>query len=180
MHTPGGMDSRPTGIDSSTSLGPAFWLGTALAALLGAAVGVFFVLPLGLIVVEYVIFPLALFVGAVLASLAAGWAGNRLAPDATRTQLLRVFGVTLAAAVVLAVLLLANSALRLVLLGPAFYVGLISAAVLALAATVAAARFRSAQSASNDVRLTLWLLALAVLSVPAAIFFAWLAGLTGA
>ena len=181
MDTPGGTEPRPDPLaGGATSFGPGFWLGTALAALVGAGVGVFFVLPLGLIVVEYVIFPLALFVGAVLASRAASWVGNRLAPGTNRARLSRVAGVTLAAAAVLAALLLAGSALRLVLLGPVFYVGLFSAVVLALAATLAAARFRSAQPASSDRRLALWLLVLAVLSVPAAIFLAWLAGLAGA
>jgi hypothetical protein len=181
MDTPGSTGSPParTG-GGSTPLGPGFWLGTALAALVGAGVGVFLVLPLGLIVVEYVIFPLALFVGAVLASLTASWVGNRLAPDATRTHLLRVLGVTLAAAAVLAVLFLANAALRLVLLGPVFYVGVFSTAALALTATLSTARFRSPRAASSDARLTVMLLVLAVLSVPTVIFLAWLAGLTGA
>jgi hypothetical protein len=152
----------------------------ALAALLGAAVGVFFVLPFGLIVVEYIIFPLSLAVAAVLASLAAGWVGNRLAADHTRTQLLPVVWATLAAAVVLAVLFLANAALRLVILGPVFYPGLVCALVLALAATIAAGRFRGRQTAGGDIRLTLLLLVAAVAGVPLVVFLAWLAGLAGA
>ena len=181
MDPHGGTDPRTASMDGSrTAHGPAFWAGTALAALLGAAIGVYLVLPLGLIIVEYVIFPLALAVAAVLASLGAGWAGNRLASDHTRTQLLRVVGVTEAVAAVLAVVFLAIAALRLVLLGPVFYLGLFCALVLALTATIATGRFRSRQSASNDGRLTVWLLVLVVVSVPAVIFLAWLAGLAGA
>jgi hypothetical protein len=160
--------------------GPAFWAGTALAALLGAGVGVFFVLPLGLIVVEYVIFPLALGVGAILASLAAGWTGNRLAADRSRTLLMRVVWTTELVALVLAVIFLANAALRLVLLGPVFYPGLFCAIALALTATIATGRFRTRHIPANDGRLTLWLLVLAVVSVPVVIFLASLAGLAGA
>ena len=181
MPTPDGTDRPSARTDGgSTSLGPAFWLGTALAALLGSALGVFPIVTLGLVVAEYVIFPLALGVAAIFASLAAGWAGNALDQHTPRTDLLRVAGVTLAAAAVLAVLFLANAALRLVLLGPVFFVGLFATVVLALTATLATARFRSPRAGSSDARLTVMLLALAVLSVPTVIFLAWLAGLTGA
>jgi hypothetical protein len=160
--------------------GLGFWIGTGLGALLGSAVGIFFVLPFGLIASEFVIFPLALGVAAILASLAAGWAGNWLASGRTRADLLRVVGVTELAATILAVGGLANSALRLVLLGPVIYVGLFCVLVLALTATAACWRFRTTKRAQSDGLITLGLLALAVVGVPVVVSLAWLVGLAGA
>jgi hypothetical protein len=60
-------------------------LATFLAALVGGGAGLLLVLPLGLVVVEWVVFPTALAVGALLAALAAGWVGTWTAGDGTRT-----------------------------------------------------------------------------------------------
>jgi hypothetical protein len=181
MNATSGTTHQTTRINgSSRTHRLAFWVGTALVALFGSTIGIFLVLPLGLVVSEYVIFPLALGVATILGSLGAGWAGNWLAPNHTRTQLLRVVGVTEVVAAIVAVVVLANAALRLVLLGPLLYVGLSCILVLALAATIATWRFRSRERASRDGLLTLGLLVLAVVSVPVTIFLAWLAGLTGA
>jgi len=159
---------------------PAFAAGTLAAALVCSVVGTFLILPLGLIVSEYVVFPLALGVTAVLASLGAGWAGNFLAGDGTRTQLTQVVGITLLTAAALAALFLINAGLRLVILGPVFYLGLTCALVLALAAALATWRMRSTQRGTRDGLLTLGLLAVVVASVPVVVFIAWLAGLAGA
>ena len=157
-----------------------FVLGIFAAALIGSAVGIFFVLPLGLIASEFVIFPLALGVSAILASVCAAWAGNFLAGNGTCTRLLWVVGVTAVVAAIIAVLVLAGASLRLVLLGPLIYVAIACMFALAIAAGAATWRYRSTERAAGDGRLTLGLLALAVVSVPATIFIAWLAGLTGA
>jgi hypothetical protein len=149
-------------------------------ALIGSAAGIFLILPLGLIASEYVIFPLALGVAAILASLCAAWAGNFLAGDGTGSRLLRVVGATEGVAAIIAVLMLAGASLRLVLLGPLIYVAVACTLALAIAACVATWRFRGPGRAGGDARLTVGLLALAVVSVPAVIFIAWLAGLTGA
>lgn len=155
-----------------------FVLGIFASALIGSALGIFVVLPLGLIASEFVIFPLALGVSAILASVCAAWAGNFLSGDGTRTRLLQVVGATEGVAAVIAVLVLAGSSFRLVLLGPLIYVAVVCVVALAIAAGVATWRFRNAERSAGDGRLTLVLLALAVVSVPAAIFIAWLAGLT--
>jgi hypothetical protein len=155
-------------------------LGAFLAALVGSALGLFLVLPLGLIAAELVVFPLALGVAALLAALAAGWAANWLAAGGTRTQLGQVVAATEAAAAVLAVSLLASATFQQALLGPVGYIGLICALALALAATLATGRLRTAKHRSGEVGLTVGLLLLAVLLVPGVLFVAWLAGLTGA
>ena len=157
-----------------------FWVGTSLAALIGSAVGIFFVLPLGLVVEELVIFPLALGVAAVLAALSAGWAGNWLPPHGTRTQLSRVVMVTEVVAAVIAVVVVANAALRVVLLGPVISIGLFCIVALALVASVSTWRFRSRERGTREGLLTMGLLTLAIVSVPVIVFLAWLAGLTGA
>lgn len=157
-----------------------FVVGTFVSALIGSTLGIFLVLPFGLIASEFVIFPLALAVSAILGSICAAWAGNFLAGDGTRTRLLQVVGVTEGIAAIIALAILGGVSLRLVLLGPLINVALVCTAALALAACVATWGFRSAERDPREGRLTLGLLALAAVSVPATIFIAWLAGLTGA
>ena len=148
--------------------------------MVGSAVGIFLVLPLGLIASELVIFPLALGVAAILASVCAAWAGNLLAGNGTRTRLLQVVWATEGVAAVVVVVVLLAASLRVVLLGPLIYVALACIVALGIAAGVATWRFRTAERVRGEGRLTLGLLVLAVVSVPAAIFLAWLVGLTGA
>ncbi len=159
---------------------PLFWIGTFLLALVISLVALVLLLPLGLIAVERISFPLALGVAALLTAVVASWAGNFLAGDQTRTQILKVVGVTelVAAVIVLVVLLSPASA---ALFGPLIYIGLLSALLLAVGATVATAVFRTTnQQPTHERRLTLVLLILAILSVPVVIAIASLFGLTGA
>jgi hypothetical protein len=86
----------------------------------------------------------------------SGWAGNQRAADHTRTQLMSVVRVTLAAALVLAVIFFTNAALRLVILSLVFYPDLFCVLVVAHVATIATARFRSRRSGVGDVRLMVW------------------------
>jgi hypothetical protein len=157
MDSPQSTDPRTlAGEGTGTTQGAAFWFGTTLAAILSAALGVLFILPFGLIVIENIIFPLALSVGEVLSSLVSGWAGNQLAADHTRTQLTSVVRVTLAAALVLAVIFLTNAAVRLVILILVFYPDLFCALVVAHVSTIATARFRSRRNGVGDVCLMVW------------------------
>ena len=157
-----------------------YWGGTLLVALVGSLPAIFFVLVLGLIASEYVIFPLALFVTALVSSVAASWAGTWLSPDGSRTDLPRVVLATLAVGGIGALLVLANLALRLVLLGPIFYLALVCGVLLAVAASLATWRFRTTKAPAREGLLTLGLLVLAVVSVPLVIFVAWLFGQAGA
>jgi hypothetical protein len=158
-----------------------FWLGTLIAGWIGSLIGLFLILPLGLIVVEFVSFPLALGMGALLAALGAGWAGTLLATDGARTRLWPVVGVAEVTALLLALLFLASAALGMALLGPWLVIGVACSVMLALSATLATGRFREArQQASANGRLTLALLGLAVVLVPTVIWVASRFGLTGA
>lgn len=162
------------------------YLATAVAALLGSMVGMILVLPFGLVVSEVVIFPVAAAISALLAALCGGWAATGLAPDRSRTRLLPAVGASEVVAVLVAMLLLAylgfsQAALPRVVAVPPLMLGTAAAVVLAVGATLAAWRFRSAEGRTpDDVRLTLVLLALGLAGVLAAFFLASLAGLTGA
>jgi hypothetical protein len=157
------------------------WLATFLAGLLGGGLGLLLVLPLGLVVIEWVIFPLALAVGALLAALAAGWVGTWLARDGTRTRLVAAVAASEAAGLVLALVVLGVPAFRQALLGPVIRITVVAALVLAIVASTATLTYRRPRGeARRDLALTLVLLALAVVGVPAVVALAGLAGLTGA
>jgi hypothetical protein len=158
-----------------------FRLGTLLAAWAGSIISLFPVLLLGLVVVEWVIFPLGLVIAGLLAALSAGWAGTLLARDQTQTQLWPVIWITEVAAIGTALIFLLLVRLGAASFGPLIIPILIFSLILALCAGVATWRFRSAkQETKSEVKLTVGLLVLAVVSVPAVIFIASLFGLTGA
>jgi len=157
------------------------WLATFLAGLLGGALGLLLVLPLGLVVIEWVVFPLALAVGALLAGLAAGWVGTWLAGDGTRTRLVVVVAASEVAGLALALVVLGVPAFRQVILGPVIGIAIVSALVLAIVASTATMVLRRPRAESGrDLAVTLALLALALVGVPAVVILAGLAGLTGA
>jgi hypothetical protein len=158
-----------------------FRFGTLIAAWFGSIIGLILVLPLGLIVVEWLIFPLALVVAALLAALGAGWASTFLARDQTQTDLLPVIGVTEAVAVGVALIFLLLVRLGVASFGPLIIPAVIFSLILALSASVATWRFRSPkQDTRSEVKLTVLLLVLVVVSVPGVVFLASLFGLAGA
>jgi hypothetical protein len=160
------------------------WFGIFAAALASAVIGIFVVLPFGLIVHELVILPLALLVGGLLAGAGASWAGTRLGSEPTRPHLLAVVAAAESVAAVLALLIVAiavaDAARPAQLLPPPGAMGIAAALALAIAASLAALRFREPRGAGSQTRLLSALLALAVLSIPATIVVAALFGLTGA
>lgn len=158
-----------------------FRLGTLGAAWLGSLIGLFLVLPLGLIVIEWLIFPLALVIAALLAALSAGWAGTYLASNQMQTRLVPVIGVTEIAGIGVALLFLLLVRLGLASFGPLIVPIALFSLVLTLTATIATWRFRGPQQNSGrDAKLTVTLLVLAVVSVPVVVFLASLLGLAGA
>jgi hypothetical protein len=158
-----------------------FRFGTVVTAWLGSAIGLVLVLPLGLIVIEWLILPLALVIAGLLAALSAGWAGIFLARDQSQTRLWPVIGLTEAMAVGVALCFLSLVRWGVADFGPLIVPAIIFSLVLTLTATLATWRFRrSKQSLSSEIKLTVTLLALAVVSVPAVIFLASLFGLAGA
>lgn len=158
-----------------------FRLGTLLAAWFGSIIGLFLVLPLGLIVAEWVIFPLGLVIAALLAALSAGWAGVFLTRDQTQTRLWPVVWVTEVVAIGMALIFLLMVRLGVAGFGPLIIPIMIFSLILALCAGAASWRFRSPrQDTRQQVKLTVALVLLAVVSVPGVIFIASLFGLTGA
>ncbi len=138
-----------------------FWrAGVAIVALAGSFVGGYVILPWGLVTPLFVVWPLALGFGALLAALGAGWTGTLLAPDRMRSRLLRV---VLASEVAAAVLALAFSILPI--LAPLIFLLAFGAGVIALVASWSAWRFRGPGGhVGLDGGLTL-LLATAVLTL---------------
>src|SRR5215204_3346122 len=127
---------------------PLAWIGTLAAGIVAGAIGMFLVLPLGLIAHEYLIYPMALGLSALFASIAASWISNLLSSDGTRSRLLRVVGLTEGAAVALGAIVLLVLTFRESLLGPVATIGIVSCLILGVAATVAAGRSRTARGMS--------------------------------
>jgi hypothetical protein len=155
------------------------WVSGFVLTLLVTLVVMLFGLTLGLIVAEFIIFPLALILAALAAALSAGWVGTLWARDGTRSRLLSVIGLTELVALILAVLVLVG--LRSLLLGPVFWIGVVSSVILSLSAMGAMGRFREpAGQEHHDLRLTIGLAVAALVSIPLVIWLADLAGLAGA
>jgi hypothetical protein len=88
-------------------------------------------------------------------------------------------GVDPRLALILAVLVLVG--LRSLLLGPVFWIGVVSSVILSLSAMGAMGRFREpAGQEHHDLRLTIGLAVAALVSIPLVIWLADLAGLAGA
>jgi hypothetical protein len=158
------------------------WLATFVAALVVGGAGVLFVATLGLILIEWIAFPLALVVGGLLAALSAGWVGNWQADDGSRTRLASAIAVVEAAALALALVVLVSARLREALLGP--LLGLVAFCSLLLAAIAAVATWGYRRPANRpltgDLTLTLTLLAVATIGVPTVVLLAAFSGLGGA
>lgn len=115
-----------------------FWrAGVAVVAVIGSFVGGYVILPWGLVTPLFVVWPLALGFGALLAALGAGWTGTLLAPDRTHSRLLRV---VLASEVAAAALGLTFSITPI--FTPLIFPLAFGASVIALVASWAAWRFR--------------------------------------
>jgi hypothetical protein len=78
--------------------------GILVVTLLGVNIGIMFILPFGLVVAEFVIWPLALVVGVLFATITAGWLDNRLAPSCNRS--LQIVGDSEVTAAIMAVTIL--------------------------------------------------------------------------
>lgn len=157
------------------------WLVILGAAFAGSLAGLFVIVPLSLIISELVIYPLALGVAALLASLSAIWAQRRTATDGLLARIWPVVGLTEASAAMIAALLFGTMALHLRSNGPAIWPMSGSAVVLAGSAVAAVWSCRAPRDGeTDDARITIGLLVLAALAVPVIAFAASLAGLAGA
>ena len=144
-----------------TLLRSVLWrVGVFAVALLGAYVGGIVVLPWGLVTPMFVVWPLALGFGALLAALGAGWCGTLLAPDGTRSRLSRVVLFSVATAAVLAAVFSVTP-----ILAPLIYLLAFAVGVIALVASLSVWRLREhGGSLGLDGGLTL-ILASAVLAL---------------
>ncbi len=134
---------------------------TFIAAWCGGLVGLVLVLPLGLLVIEWLILPLALVIAALLAALCAGWVGTYRAKDATQTQLLPVIGITVATAAAIALLFLSLVWVGAAGFGPLILPVMMFSLLLALSAKVATWRYRRpTQDGRGAVKLTVTVLVL--------------------
>ena len=158
------------------------WFATFIAALVVGGIGLLLVATLGLIVVEWIAFPLALVVGALLAALSAGWVGTWLAGDGSRTRLVAVIAAVEAVGLALVLAVLVSAAFRDALLGPIIGIVVVCSLLLAATATVATWGYRRPAKPlpMGDLSLTLTLLVVAAVSVPAVVMLATVVGLGGA
>ena len=135
-----------------------WFVGVPVVALLGGLVGGIAILHWGLVTPLFIVWPLAVGRGALLAAIGASWVGTLLTPTRTRSRLLWVVLVSEVTAVVLAVVFLVGS----ILVPLIFQLGF-SAIVIALSASWATWRFRGpGEQMGRDAAMTL-VLAMAVL-----------------
>ncbi len=135
---------------------------------------------LGLILIEFLLYPLALAIGALLTALTAVWLSNRLVRDDLETPVNEVVLRCEGTAVILALILIAGYLANL-LPAPAIIISSAAATVLAVAAVVFSQQLR--QPPMTDMhrtrRIIIWLL-VAFVSIPVVIFLASLVGWAGA
>lgn len=153
------------------------------AALAGSVVASLVTVPLGLVMLELLWWPLTFGVGALFSALSAFWAGELFTLDPNRGRLLPIVGVTLVVAIIAAgaILVLPLIAGRDVF-NVFFYISLALRVLVALVAGLATWLLRTSggdtgRGTQSDVRVTAELIALAVLCVVGALVFS--AVLTG-
>ncbi len=147
-------------------------VGVFIAALVGGMVGALPVAILGLVVPEYVTLPLALIVGGLVSGISAGWAANVLAPDRTRSILLPIAGVSVAAGAVVAVASIGLSMGGAWRVFPNLFSSLLLAtAIIATGASFAAWHFRRIDGRlGKDLLITLGLLGIAIVVTAGTVF----------
>ena len=156
------------------------WLIVFGLTLLVSVVATTFLFTLGLVLIEFLLYPLALGIVALLVGLTAVWLSNRLSHDNLQTPVAAVVRWCEGTAVLLALLLiLANTMGWLPF--PVIYVSSGSAIILALVATYAATQLRAAALVEQPTtrRIVAWLV-IAFLAVPLVLFVASLFGWAGA
>lgn len=161
--------------------------GILIVALLGGNVAGMLVFPFGLVVHEFVIWPLTFGICAIFAAIGAGWASNLLVPGHTRSRLLPVVGISEATAAVVAIALLALTAFLFPrfpafasMLGPPVFLLGTGVIFIAMSASWAAWHFRSLESrVGKEIAITIGLVGLAILAFVATLFLAGLFGLAG-
>jgi hypothetical protein len=160
---------------------PAYiWLLILFLTLLASVVVNTMLFSLGLILIEFLLYPLALGITALLTGLTAVWLSNRLLNDGLQTPVEPVVLRCEGTAVLLALLLILGNAIGW-LPNPPIVVSSGTAVVLALVAAYSAGQLRQATpEAQTPVRRIVTWLVIAFLAVPLVLFVASLFGLAGA
>lgn len=158
------------------TLWPLVWLLSQFVSL----VSVTLLFSLGLILIEFLLYPLALAIAALLTGLTAVYASNRLIRDGWQTPVQAVVRWCEGTAVILSILLIMGN-MSGSLPTPPIVVSSISAVILAVVATVSAHQLRQMPlpNPQRPRRVLVWLL-LALLALPVVIFLASLFGWAGA
>jgi hypothetical protein len=152
------------------------WLPTQIVSLAATI----FLFTLGLILIEFLLYPLALGISALLSGLTAAWASNRLVKDGLQTSMEAVVPRCELAAVILSLILIAASATGFTAIPPILTASA-AAFVMALVAVYSAMRLRRPPlPGTNSQRRALVWLAIALISIPVVIFIASLFGWAGA
>jgi hypothetical protein len=156
------------------------WSLVGILTLIVSLVSSLFLFSLGLILIEFLLYPLALGVVALLTAATAVMLSNRLAADGQHSPAKPVVLVNEGVAVILTILLIVVN-LTGALDGPVIFIVIPAAVILTITAFMAARRYRSIQSpASGERRQILIWIGLALLAIPLVIFVASLFGWAGA
>lgn len=156
------------------------WIMVWLPAQLVSLVTCIFLFSLGLILIEFLVYPLALGIAALLVGLTAVWMSNRLIHDNLRTPVNAVVGRCELAAIILSLLLIVTRVASRPIARPIVAISVVSF-ILAIVATAAAILLRRVPEGDPHLRrrVILWLI-LAFVSIPLVIYIASLFGLAGA
>lgn len=151
-----------------------------LLTLIVSLVSSAFLFVLGLILIEFLLYPMALCISALFTGLTAAWLNNWLIADGRHTAPRPVVIACEVVAVVLAALLIILSAAGS-LNFPTIFLSSSAALLLAATAFVAARRYRTMQPAEphEGWQAVIWII-LALVAVPLIIFIADLFGWAGA
>jgi hypothetical protein len=156
------------------------WLLILFLTLLVSVVSTTLLFTLGLVLIEFLLYPLALGISALLTGLTAVWLSNKLIHDELQSPVEVVVRWCEGTAVLLSLLLIMGNTNGW-LPNPPILVSSGSAAILALVATYSAGSMRKAISADRTSvrRVVAWLIC-AFLTIPLVIFVASLFGWAGA
>ena len=156
------------------------WSLVGLLTVIVSLVSSTFLFAFGLILLEFLLYPMALGIAALFAALTASWSSNWLINDGQHTPPRPVVIACELLAVALAVLLIILSAAGALNVPPIF-VSTPAALLLAATALVSTQSNRSSQPAAvYERRQTVIWIALSILAVPLIIFIASLFGWAGA
>jgi small-conductance mechanosensitive channel len=156
------------------------WLFVWLLTQIVSLTAVIFLFTLGLILIEFLLYPLALGIGALLSGLTAVWASNRLVKDGLQTSMEAVVLRCELAAAILSLILIAASAAGFTAVPPILTAGA-AAFFLALVAVYSTVKLRHPPlPGTNSPRRAIALLVIALMAIPAVIFLASLFGWAGA